>query len=38
MKTIATLIARVLDSKGDAGVIEQAKRDVVALCERYPIY
>src|ERR1051325_6349111 len=38
MKTIATLIARVLDSKGDAGVIEQVKGDVKALCDRYPIY
>jgi glycine hydroxymethyltransferase len=38
MKTIATLIARVLDSKGDAGVIEEVKRDVKSLCDRYPIY
>ena len=38
MKTIATLIARVLDSKGDAGVIEQVKGDVKQLCDRYPIY
>ncbi|HJQ39124.1 MAG TPA: serine hydroxymethyltransferase [Thermoanaerobaculia bacterium] len=38
MKTIATLIARVLDSKGDAAVIEQVKGDVKALCDRYPIY
>ena len=38
MKTIATLIARVLDSKGDAGVVEQVKKDVKALCDRFPIY
>jgi len=38
MKTIATLIARVLDSNGDAGVIESVKRDVKELCDRFPIY
>jgi glycine hydroxymethyltransferase len=38
MKTIATLIARVLDSKGDAGVITQVKKDVKELCDRFPIY
>jgi glycine hydroxymethyltransferase len=38
MKTIATLIARVLDSKGDSGVIEQVRIDVKALCDRFPIY
>ncbi|MEA2465660.1 MAG: glycine hydroxymethyltransferase [Acidobacteriota bacterium] len=38
MKTIATLIARVLDSKGDADVISQVKRDVKELCDRFPIY
>jgi glycine hydroxymethyltransferase len=38
MKTIALLIARVLDSKGDADVIAQVKRDVKALCDRFPIY
>ena len=38
MKTIATLIARVLDSKGDAGVIEEVKRDVKTVCDRFPIY
>jgi len=38
MKTIATLIARVLDAKGDAGVTEQVKRDVKGLCDRFPIY
>jgi glycine hydroxymethyltransferase len=38
MKTIAELIARVLDAKGDAGVIAQVKKDVKALCDRFPIY
>jgi glycine hydroxymethyltransferase len=38
MKTIARLIARVLDSKGDAGVTAQVKREVKELCDRYPIY
>jgi glycine hydroxymethyltransferase len=38
MKTIARLIARVLDAKGDAGVTAQVKREVKELCDRYPIY
>jgi glycine hydroxymethyltransferase len=38
MRTIATLIARVLDSKGDAGVIAQVRSDVKELCDRFPIY
>ena len=38
MQTIATLIARVLDSKGDSDVIAGVKRDVKALCDRFPIY
>src|SRR5881398_3917698 len=38
MKTIAQLIARVLDSKGDPGVIAQVKKDVKELCDRFPIY
>jgi glycine hydroxymethyltransferase len=38
MKTMAGLIARVLDSKGDAGVIEKVKKDVKELCDRFPIY
>jgi glycine hydroxymethyltransferase len=38
MKTLARLIARVLDSKGDAGVTAQVKKDVKELCDRYPIY
>ncbi len=38
MKTIAALIARVLDSRGDAGVIAQVKKEVKDLCDRFPIY
>src|SRR5215212_3468501 len=38
MKTIATLIARVLDSKGDPGTIAQVKKEVKAVCDRFPIY
>ena len=38
MKTIAQLIARVLDSKGDAGVTAQVKKEVKELCDRFPIY
>jgi glycine hydroxymethyltransferase len=38
MQTIATLIARVLDSKGDETVIAGVKRDVKELCDRFPIY
>jgi glycine hydroxymethyltransferase len=38
MKTIANLIARTLDSKGDAGVTAQVKKEVKELCDRFPIY
>ncbi|HET7711236.1 MAG TPA: serine hydroxymethyltransferase, partial [Thermoanaerobaculia bacterium] len=38
MSVIADFIARVLDSKGDAGVTQQVRRDVLDLCARYPIY
>jgi glycine hydroxymethyltransferase len=38
MKTIANLIARVLDAKGDAGVTGEVKKDVKGLCDRFPIY
>jgi len=38
MKTMAQLIARVLDAKGDAGVVSQVKKDVKQLCDRFPIY
>ena len=38
MKSVANLIARVLDSKGDPGVSAQVKKDVKELCDRFPIY
>src|SRR5438067_2562625 len=38
MKTIASLMARVLDAHGEAEVIAQVKNDVKALCDRFPIY
>jgi glycine hydroxymethyltransferase len=38
MKTIAQLIARVLDSRGDSGVVVEVKKNVKDLCDRYPIY
>ncbi len=38
MKTIAQLMARVLDSKGDSAVIAQVKKEVKELCDRFPIY
>jgi glycine hydroxymethyltransferase len=38
MKTIANLIARVLDARGDAAVSAQAKSEVKQLCDRFPIY
>jgi glycine hydroxymethyltransferase len=38
MKVIAGFIARVLDSRGDAGVTEAVKRDVKELCDRFAIY
>ncbi|HEX9985468.1 MAG TPA: serine hydroxymethyltransferase [Thermoanaerobaculia bacterium] len=38
MKTVAELIARVLDAKGDATVTAQVKREVKELCDRFPIY
>src|SRR5437763_484541 len=38
MKTIARLIARVLDSKGDPAVTQQVKGEVKQLCDRFPIY
>jgi glycine hydroxymethyltransferase len=38
MQTIAELIARVLDARGDAAVTQQVKREVKELCDRFPIY
>ncbi|HEX6086129.1 MAG TPA: serine hydroxymethyltransferase [Thermoanaerobaculia bacterium] len=38
MGTIAQLMARALDAKGDAAVIEEVKKGVKELCDRFPIY
>jgi len=38
MKTIANLIARVLDAKGDPAVVTEVKAGVKELCDRFPIY
>jgi len=38
MTIVANLIARVLDSRGDKSVGEQTKKEVMHLCERFPIY
>jgi glycine hydroxymethyltransferase len=38
MKSMANLIARVLDAKGDAAVTAQVKSEVKQLCDRFPIY
>jgi glycine hydroxymethyltransferase len=38
MKTIANLIAQVLDAKADAAVTAQVKSEVKELCDRFPIY
>ena len=38
MKTMANLIARVLDSRGDPGVTAQVRREVKELCDRFPVY
>jgi glycine hydroxymethyltransferase len=38
MKTIANLIARVLEAKGDPEVVTEVKAGVKELCDRFPIY
>ena len=38
MKSIAQLIARVLDAKGEAGVVETVRKQVKDLCDRFPVY
>jgi glycine hydroxymethyltransferase len=38
MKTMAGLIAKVLDSRGDESVIGEVKKGVKELCDRFPIY
>ncbi|HVT43116.1 MAG TPA: serine hydroxymethyltransferase [Thermoanaerobaculia bacterium] len=38
MSRIGGMIAEVLDSKGDAGVIARVRGEVLSLCERFPVY
>ena len=38
MEQVASFIARVIDSKGDAQEIERVRKDVEALSGRFPIY
>jgi glycine hydroxymethyltransferase len=38
MKTVADLIARALDGRGDEGVTGEVKKGVKELCDRFPIY
>jgi glycine hydroxymethyltransferase len=38
MKTVAQLIARVLDSRGDKDVTAEVKKGVKELCDAFPIY
>jgi glycine hydroxymethyltransferase len=38
MKTIAQLIARILDARGDAAVAIEVKKGVKTLCDQFPIY
>ena len=37
MNVIADLIDRILRAKGEAKVVESAKRDVLSLCEQFPL-
>ena len=38
MKVIGGLITRVLDAKGDEGVIDEVRGEVLDLCRSFPIY
>jgi len=38
MKEVGGMIAKVLDGKGDAAVLEKVKVQVKELCERFPLY
>jgi glycine hydroxymethyltransferase len=38
MKQVGGMITRVLDSNGDAGVVEEVRREVRELCSAFPIY
>ena len=38
MKEVGGMIAKVLDSKGDAAVLAKVKTQVKELCDRFPLY
>ena len=38
MKSIATMIDKVLASRGDERVCEEVRTEVESLCDRYPLY
>ncbi len=38
MPTLANLMARALDAKGDEGVLAEVRKGVKELCDRFPIY
>ncbi|MEM3555652.1 MAG: serine hydroxymethyltransferase [Candidatus Micrarchaeia archaeon] len=38
MREVAGMIAKVLESKGDAAVLEKVRKQVRELCERFPLY
>jgi glycine hydroxymethyltransferase len=38
MKTIAGLIAEVLDAKGSPEVVQSVRERVLGLCREFPIY
>lgn len=38
MKKIGSLIAKVIENHEDLAVLESVKKDVFAICERYPLY
>ena len=38
MRQVASMIDRVLDSKGDEAVCAEVRAEVKAMCEKYPLY
>jgi glycine hydroxymethyltransferase len=38
MEVIADMIHRVLEAKGEEGVVERVKGRVRSLCEQFPLY
>jgi glycine hydroxymethyltransferase len=38
MRRVGQLIARVLDAKGDAAVVDEVKAGVADVCRQFPIY